>query len=93
MDDNVSNRSVRWPFRHLGSVTVVDVDEGVKFVDEVDVTIVVVVTLCIFVLDPVSRSFCWLFVITLDFRGASTYKFCTRSGPGLGATRLILTGA
>ena len=45
-----------------------------------------------FNLDPVSRSFCWLLDITLDFSGASTYKFCTRSGSGLGATRLIFTG-
>ena len=33
-------------------------DEGAKFVDKVDVNVVVVVTPFIFVLDPVSRSFC-----------------------------------
>ena len=45
---------------------------------------------CSFDRDPVSKSFC--LDITFDLSGASTYKFCTRSGPGLGEIRLMLIG-
>ena len=67
------------------------VEEDVRLADELEVEDEdgLVVIPRISVLDPVSRSVC----ITVDFNGASTYKFCTRSGPGLGVTRLILTGA
>ena len=65
-----------------------------KFVDETDVTIEgrswKVMFSCSFKLDPVSKSAC--LDITFDLSGASTYRFCTRSGPGLGEMRLILIG-
>ena len=76
----------------MGSVTDAEVD--VKLVDERDATMEVgaVVIAFMFVLDPVRKSPCWLFDITVDLSGASTYRFCTRSGLGLGEIRLMLTG-
>ena len=92
--------SFKCPFRHLGSVTEDEFD--VEFVDDNDVIIeeVEVGIPPLFDLDTGSTvrlldgsTFCWLFDITPGLSGASTYRFCTRSGPGLGDIRLILIGA
>lgn len=96
IDVKESDWSFKCPFRHLGSVT------DVEFIDDNGVMVeegVGVIT-SLFVLDIGSsvRLFdgstcCWRFDITPGLSGASTYRFCTRSGPGLGDIRLILTGA
>jgi hypothetical protein len=92
----VSGWSLKWPFRHLGSVTEVDVDDDDNKFVVVTCSIdgamggrsLKVMFSCS--LDPVSKSCC--LDITFDLSGASTYRFCTRSGPGLGVIRLILIG-
>lgn len=100
VDVKVSNWSFKWGFRHLGSV--VEDEFDVEFVDDNDVIIeeVEVVIPSLFDLDTGStvRLFdastcCWLLDITPGLSGASTYRFCTRSGPGRGEIRLILIGA